>query len=807
MSFPAGKIPVLALRNTLLYPGVQQAIRVGREKSVKALQQSFEAGNWILTLAQKNLEEVNTAADGLYTVGTLAKIENVRGNQEQGFHIILRGYSRMKVSELSEEDGYLEAMASQENDIVDIDTVTQQALLSSVKEISKEVIELIPGNMEQLKEIVEGVEDLNFLVHLCATHAEFPIADKQKILETVNLKDRVMMLLNLLTDLKENLKVQAKIRDKLSKQFGESQRQLILKEQLKAIKDELGEGDSAADADFEKKIEAAQMPAEAKKLAEAQMRRLKETNPASPEYQVIRNHLDLMVALPWSQSSEQKEIDLDAAEKILNQDHYGLDKIKRRILQHLSVMKLTKNKTGGILMFIGPPGVGKTSLGQSIAKALGRKYLRVSLGGVRDDSEIRGHRRTYIGSMPGRIINSLKRAGENNPVFILDEIDKMGRGFTGDPASALLEVLDPEQNTNFLDHYLDTGFDLSKVLFVATANSLEGIPAPLLDRMEVIEVSGYTFSEKFHIAKNHLIPSLLEDFGLTSKQVNISDEALMSVISTYTKEAGVRELKRKISQMLRAMTEKVVRDLKESHRIELSDLESLLGKPSFQPELAEVTLVPGVATGMAWTPVGGDILFVESVFMDGKGQLMTTGQLGDIMKESAQIALTLLRSRLPYFAARMDFSTKDIHVHVPAGAIPKDGPSAGVTLLASLASLIVGRPIDSKLSMTGEITLRGAVMPVGGIKEKVLAAHRAGVTRVLLPQKNAKDLDDIPAEIRGELKFFFAETINDVLKVALGLDMKDMDYPAIDAGQALISQPGGGSKGQGSSSDGASFDS
>ncbi len=782
MSYPTGRVPILALRNTVLYPGVQQALRVGRDKSVKALQNAFENGNWILTVAQKSshpeaagIGKEDHTKDELYQVGTLAKIESVRGSADKGFQIIVRGYKRMKINEIYEDKKFLEGLAEDYADVVDLDASTQKALHGSLQQLAKEVLELIPGNMDQLAEMVQGVEDLAFLTHLCAAHADFGMAEKQNILESVNLRERAMTLLNLLHSFRENLKVQADIRNKLSQQFGESQRQVILKEQLKAIKDELGEDEAGDYEFFKKKIEAAGMTEEARKLADSQLKRLKETNPASPEFQVIRSHLELMVSLPWSKSSDETEIDLDQSEKILNDDHYGLAKIKKRILQHLSVMKLTKNRTGSILLFVGPPGVGKTSLGQSIARALGRKYIRVSLGGVRDDSEIRGHRRTYIGSMAGRIINGIKRVGENNPVFVLDEIDKMSRSFSGDPASAMLEVLDPEQNNAFLDHYLDTGFDLSKVFFIATANSLDGIPGPLLDRMEVVDVTGYTLSEKFHIARNHLVPKLFEEFGLDRTQAVLSDEVLLKVISSYTREAGVRELKRKIAEILRAVTEKVVRHPDEIHRIELKDVEEHLGHPKHQPEITEVSLVPGVSTGMAWTPVGGDILFVESVFMAGKGSLMITGQLGEVMKESAQIALTLLRSRLPMFAPKMDFANNDVHVHVPAGAIPKDGPSAGVTLLASMASLFVGRPVDAKMAMTGEITLRGAVMPVGGIKEKVIAAHRAGVLEVILPAKNRKDLDEIPDEVKKDLQFHFVDNVNQVLRLALGLKVDEVD--------------------------------
>lgn len=629
----------------------------------------------------------------------------------------------------------------------------------------------MPADTRELEELVKGIDDLGYLIHTATANADFDLKEKQKILEAVSLRDRAMQALTLVQKLKENLQVQSDIRAKLSNKFGQTHREQILREQMKAIKEELGETEEVdAEDQYRKKIDEAGLPEDAKKLAESQLKRLDDINPASPEYHVIRTHLDLMVSLPWSKSSARTEIDLEKAREILEKDHYGLDKIKKRILQHLAVMKLKKNQQGSILLFVGPPGVGKTSLAASIAKALDRKYVRVSVGGVRDDAEIRGHRRTYVGALPGRIIGGIKRAGENNPVFVLDEIDKMSRGFTGDPASAMLEVLDPEQNAAFMDHYLDVGFDLSKVFFIATANSLEGIPGPLLDRMEIIEVTGYTVSEKFHIAKRHLIPKQLEEHGIEKDKLVISDEALHKVITMYTREAGVRDLQRKVAEIARGATERVMKAEGQVVRIEVADLEEILGPERFQAEVAEHQAEYGVVTGLAWTPVGGDILFIEAAAMPGTGQLLMTGQLGDVMKESARIAMSLLKSRLPQMTPAMDFAKQDVHVHVPAGAIPKDGPSAGVTMVTTLASLFSRRGVDPHLAMTGEVTLRGAVMPVGGIKEKVLAAHRAGVTSIILPKRNEKDLRDVPEEIRSQLNFFFVENINEVLKIALGLD-------------------------------------
>lgn len=771
MTLPTGHLPVLPLKNTVLFPGITQALRVGREKSVKALQKSFELNNWIIAAAQKDPAGRANHIDDVHTIGVLCKIESVRGTPESGYTLVVRGSRRVRLTDPRQTgEGFFEAMTENLEDISDTDEATTKALLQSLKELSLEVLRLVPADTRELEEMVKGIEDLPFLVYTAAANADFEMKEKQKLLETVSTRERVMHLLTLLQGLKENLQVQADIRSKLSNKFGQNHREQILREQLKAIKEELGENEEVDLTDqYRKKIEEAGLPEEAKKLADSQVKRLEEMNAASPEYQVIRNHLDLMTSLPWSKSSKQAEIDLEHAREVLDADHYGLDKIKKRILQHLAVMKLKKNQQGSIVLFVGPPGVGKTSLAASIAKALDRKYVRVSVGGVRDDAEIRGHRRTYVGALPGRIISGLKRAGENNPVFVLDEIDKMTRGFTGDPASAMLEVLDPEQNGAFMDHYLDTGFDLSKVFFIATANSLEGIPGPLLDRMEVIELSGYTTSEKFHIAKKHLIPKQLLEHGIEKDKVVITDEALTRIITGYTREAGVRELQRKIAAVARAATEKVL-TTQGVVRINVADLDEMLGPERFQSEVAEQAAESGVVTGLAWTPVGGDILFIESAIMPGSGQLLMTGQLGDVMKESARIAMSLLKSRLPITAKSLDLSKQDVHVHVPAGAIPKDGPSAGVTMFTSLASLFSHLRVDPRLAMTGEVTLRGAVMPVGGIKEKVIAAHRAGVTTVILPQRNEKDLREVPEEIRSQLRFHFVENVNQVLKIALGLD-------------------------------------
>jgi ATP-dependent Lon protease len=551
----------------------------------------------------------------------------------------------------------------------------------------------------------------------------------------------------------------------------------VLREQLKAIQNELNEGKNQStkkDKDYLNKIEEAQMPNEIKEAALEELEKLERQSPSSSEYNTIRSYLELLVKLPWKKASP-KSINLGDARHILDEQHYGLEKVKDRIIQHLAVMQLKKDKKGSILLLVGPPGTGKTSLGKSIAEALDRKYIRLSLGGVRDEAEIRGHRRTYVGAMPGRIIQSIKKAGEINPVIVLDEVDKLMTGYNGDPASALLEVLDPEQNNTFTDHYLDLPYDLSEVFFIATANSLDSIPRPLLDRMEIIQISSYTINEKFHIGKNHLIDSVLEEHGLNKEQLLIEDEALEKIISEYTLEAGVRGLKKQLAKISLVASEKIVsNNIELPFKVNTDKLEDLLGRKVSSHDKASDDNLPGVVTGLAWTSVGGEILFIEATGMLGNGQIMLTGQLGDVMKESAKISLSLLKSRLPINA--INFKERDIHIHVPSGSVPKDGPSAGITLFTALASLVTGIKVDSKLAMTGEITLRGAVLPIGGLKEKLLAAQRAGITKVLIPKDNLIDLKEVPEEVKNQLTILAVETIEDVLKETLGISLPKIEH-------------------------------
>jgi len=780
-------IPVLPIKNSVIFPGTSSPLRIGRAQSIAAIRHAQESGGWVLALLQKHdTENRNVNESDLYRVGTLAKIEKLRGEEGRGYQIILRGDKRHQVDQFEERQGHLWAMSEEVFDVVEGDVATSQALLQSLKKLALQILELLPSNTKQLADMILGIDDVSFLSYLCAANLEMEPSQKQKILETTQIRSRVLLLLDLMQKQKDELEVQGEIRDKLSQKLGKQQRESILREQLRTIRQELGETEGPnSNETYHKKFSEIGMPEEVKKIAFEELNRLENMGNNSPETHVIRNYLDLLCALPWSVSSGDhnlEKLDLAAARRSLNADHYGLDKIKTRILQHLAVMKLKKSNKGQILLFVGPPGVGKTSLGQSIAKALGRKFVRGSLGGIRDDAEIRGHRRTYIGAMPGRIIQGIKRAGENDPVFMLDEIDKLGHGYGGDPAAALLEVLDPEQNATFLDHYLDVAFDLSKVFFIATANTLESIPAPLLDRMEVIELNGYTTAEKLHIAKSHLIKKQLAEHGISKEQLVFQDEALLKIINSYTREAGVRDLQRKIAAICRAMAERVLATgVVLPIRVGPADVEEALGGERYVHEVAERLSPPGVATGLAWTPQGGEILFVEANLMPGKGQLILTGQLGDVMKESTQIALSFVRSRLAHLIRDFEFEKKDIHVHVPAGAIPKDGPSAGITMLTTIASILTGRSVDPKLAMTGEVTLRGAVLPVGGIKEKVIAAHRAGIERIILSKRNQKDLKEIPEDVLSTLKFYFVESASEVLKIAL-----DIDVTALGEGQVLI---------------------
>jgi ATP-dependent Lon protease len=799
-------IPILALKDFVMFAGMTVPIKAGREQSINAIRMlmtdEFKVKSEIIAVLKtigSISEESELSIDNLQHIGTLCRVERIQGDEKSGFQIVLHGIDRVRLIAPHISKSTLFATPEPLPSIVDAEPATLTALLDSIKILAKQILEFFPTGTEKLANILDGLTDLELLINVGTGNLDIPAKDKQEILNNTSLKGRALRLLEIMQSLRDELQVRSDLQEKVTGKIGKSQRDAILREQMRQIQEELKDTTSStgrSNTDYREKIDSCGMPENVHKVALEELARLEVIGSQSPETHILRNYLDLLIALPWTESPNT-EIDLTMARSILDADHYGLDKIKKRIIEHLATMQLTANGDGLILLFIGPPGVGKTSLGQSIARALGRKFARASLGGVRDDAEIRGHRRTYIGAMPGRIIQNIKRAGEMNPVFLLDEIDKLGRGFQGDPASALLEVLDPEQNVAFNDHYLDVPYDLSKVFFIATANSRENIPAPLLDRMETIEIPGYTPNEKLHIARTHLLPKELKRHGLTDSDLALDAQVIMHIITHYTREAGVRDLQRNLASVCRASTEQVielrknlnnpVRDKASPIQIPIDRIDEILGGIRFEPELAQISAPPGVATGLAWTPAGGEILFIEAALMPGSGKLILTGQLGDVMKESAQIALSVIRSRLPQLTFAYDFNKTDLHVHVPAGAIPKDGPSAGVAMLVAIASLFAGRAVDTRLAMTGEITLRGAITPVGGIKEKIMAAHRAGIEKLLLPKRNARDLREVPTEIKNALKFEFFEDASDVLRVALGLTFDRLNAlgSLLDAGQAL----------------------
>jgi ATP-dependent Lon protease len=708
--------------------------------------------------------------EAFYKTGNLFHIAHVQP-ADDGYVICAQVMQRVKVVSLTEKDGRLYATYEPVPDIRDIEDDLKDRILTDIKLTIHEISSRFTGS-EQFTKPVDRLDSVDQIMGFVMPFLPVHLAEKQALLEIVSVRQRSITFLELLMKTRENIQIRIEMAKKVTDKVSKSNREAMLREQLKMIQEELGESDgTAGDGGYRERVENSKMPDDVRKKALAEVRKLETGGSQNHESSVIRNYLDLMLDLPWV-TDEKKSIDIVKARHVLDCHHNGLEKVKERIIQHLAVMKLKTEKQGSILLFAGPPGTGKTSLGRSIAEALGRKYVRISLGGVRDEAEIRGHRRTYVGALPGRIIQGIRKAGTKNPVFILDEIDKLAMSYAGDPASALLEVLDPEQNNTFSDHYLEVPYDLSDVLFIATANSLATIPAPLLDRMELIEISGYTKNEKFAIARDHLVPEILREHGLDADKLRFDDEALKVIIEKYTREAGVRWLKKQLAKAARHVSERIVSGTAElPFTVTVDKLAAILGKEQIRQEVARKEPVPGVITGLAWTPVGGEILFIEGTFMPGTGKLTLTGQLGDVMKESATISLSLIRSRLANAENGFNFMTSDIHVHVPSGATPKDGPSAGVTLFTALASLITGKTADPDLAMTGEVTLSGAVLPVGGIKEKVLAAHRAGIKKIILPKENERDLQDVPEDVRNELAFVPVETVEEVLKEALSIEM------------------------------------
>jgi ATP-dependent Lon protease len=766
------ELSVLVIPDTVFLNGTNTNLKIGKKTGSEIYKQVAKDDFYGIALAaKKGATEGLYVESDLYKIGTLVKIEKAKAMRDF-FQISIEIIERVEIEELIPEGTNYRATYKLIPDIMDLDDENKKDILKHIRYLVSEISENFKGS----KTYVEQINKLNDITKVIAyvfPYMRLSLEEKQALLEMRSLKEKSLKFLDLLVEQKESIKFQMEMAAKFNEEMNKRNRENMLKEQLRAIQEELDdvEGGTGGKKDYRELIEEANMPENVKEVALEEVTKLERQGPHSSEENVIRNYLDLLVSLPWGKS-EIKDIDIEAARKVLNDEHYGLDKVKDRIIQHLTVMKLKQNKQGSILLLAGPPGTGKTSLGKSIAEALGRKYVRISLGGVKDESEIRGHRRTYLGALPGRIIQGMKRAGEKNPVFILDEVDKIRAGINGDPESALLEVLDPEQNDTFSDHYLEVPYDLSDVFFIATANSLRDIPGPLRDRMEIIEVGSYTSHEKFHIAKNHLIGEVLEEHGLDDTQLQIDDEALRTMIEKYTREAGVRGLKRQLSAVARVTSEKVVLGTVDLPYVVKEDmLYDILGHELTPYQQAGKNNPPGVVTGLAWTPVGGDILFIEGAFMPGNGKLTLTGQLGDVMKESAKISQSLIRSRLAFNLESIEFDKKDLHIHVPSGAIPKDGPSAGVALLTTIASLVTGHAVDPKLAMTGEISLRGAVLPVGGIKEKVLAAHRAGIKRVILPNDNEKDLDDVPQDVKDEMEFIFAETVEDVIKETIGIEL------------------------------------
>ncbi|MCY3628725.1 MAG: endopeptidase La [Bacteroidota bacterium] len=763
------ELPILALRNTVLFPEVMLPITVGREASIKLVRQVAKENNLVGVISQRERKMDEPEPGDLYEVGTVAKILKLLKMPDGSKSIIIQGKKRFKVDEFTQSKPYFKARIEvlDEEGGTDND-VEERALMHSIKESACEMVNLSPNLPNEAIEAIENIDSFPFLIHFIASNLQIDVQEKQLLLETVSLGERGRLLIEHLNKEIQILQLSDELRSRMKSDVNQQQREFFLRQQMKIIQSELGEENESNEHDaLRERAEEKNLPEHVTTTFEKEMKKLERTNPSLPDYAVTRNYIDWILDLPWTEFTED-QLNIERAEKILDEDHHGLEKVKKRIIEYLAVLKLKEDMKAPILCFYGPPGVGKTSLGKSIARALDRKFVRMSLGGVHDEAEIRGHRRTYIGALPGRILQGLKKAGSVNPVFMLDEIDKVGDRHRGDPSSALLEVLDPEQNNAFNDHYLELDYDLSKVLFIATANSLQTIPAALRDRMEVINISGYTQEEKLAIAQGYLIPRQVERNGLDETQFTIDDAAVYSIIDGYTRESGVRNLERTIGSVARGVAKKVATKEVKSLNIEKDDIEEYLGARKFFNEIAERTEVPGVATGLAWTPTGGEILFVEASISRGTGKLTLTGSLGDIMQESAKAALSYVKARAEELEIPQSaFKYYDVHVHVPAGAVSKDGPSAGVALLSALVSIYSQRKVNHDLAMTGEITLRGLVLPVGGIKEKVLAAKRAGIKHVLLPDKNENDIKDIKSDLLEGLDISYVRRMSQVLDVTL----------------------------------------
>jgi ATP-dependent Lon protease len=761
------ELPILPLRNTVLFPGVVIPITVGRDKSIKAVNDAYKADKLVGVVAQKDSNVEEPLVTDLENIGTVAKIIKLIKMPDGGTTVIIQGRKRFSIDSITSEDPYFKATITLLEEIKYKGDPDLDATIGSVKDLAAQIIGLSPNIPSEAGIILKNIENPSFLVHFVSSNLNSELKDKQKLLEISDLKQRAELLMNLMHTELQYAELKNKVTNKTRSELDKQQREYFLQQQMKAIKDELG-GDNVAEVkEMQKKAEAKKWPAAAAEMFKKGSEKLERMHPSTPDYSVVYNHLDLMLDLPWDDYTADS-YDLKKAKKVLDHDHYGMNKIKERILEYLAVLKLKGDMKSPILCFIGPPGIGKTSLGKSIAAAINRKYVRVSLGGLHDESEIRGHRKTYIGAMPGRILQSIRKAKSGNPVMILDEIDKVGTDHRGDPSSALLEVLDPEQNNAFYDNYLELEYDLSKVLFIATANNISNIQPALRDRLEVIDLSGYAVEEKIEIAKRHLMPKEKEMHGLKEGSFKMSDAVLQKVIEDYTRESGVRELNRQLASIMRYQAKELVLREKLKATITNNDVEKILGKPRYSNELYKTANMPGVAVGLAWTYVGGDILFIETQLSEGKGELQLTGNLGNVMKESATTAFTWLKGNAKKAGLDAElFAKKNVHIHVPEGATPKDGPSAGITMMSALASAFSGRRIKPFLAMTGEITLRGQVLPVGGIKEKVLAAKRSGIKEIIMCYLNEKDVLEInPQYIKG-MKFHYVKTMGQVLELAL----------------------------------------
>jgi len=763
------KIPLLPIRDIVVFPYMVLPLFVGREMSIKAIEVALEGNRMIFLTSQKDINVENPSPSDLYSVGTVGVIMRMLKLPDGRIKILVQGVARAKTVKFLMKEPFYQVEIKTFPDVPVSVNLETEALMRNVKEQIERLVSFGKVILPDIMVVIENVDDPGKLADLAIANMGLKVEQAQEILEITDPLQRIKRINEALGKEIELLSMQQKIQADVRGEIDKTQREYFLREQLKAIQRELGETDDRSEdmRELREKIKEAKMPEKAAKEAEKQLRRLERMHPDAAEASMTRTYIEWLSELPWSKSTKDN-LDLKAAHKVLEEDHYDLEKVKERIIEYLAVRKLKEKMKGPILCFVGPPGVGKTSLGKSIARALGREFVRISLGGVRDEAEIRGHRRTYVGALPGRIIQGIKTAGNNNPVFMLDEIDKIGADFRGDPSAALLEVLDPEQNNSFSDHYIGMPFDLSRVMFITTANMTDPIPSPLRDRMEIIRLSGYTEQEKLGIAKSYLIPRQLTEHGITDKQISIPDKTLLDVIAQYTREAGVRNLEREIGHLCRKIARKVAEGEEGLVTITPQNLHTYLGVQRFMPEVEREQDEVGVVTGLAWTETGGDILYIEATTMRGKGQLTLTGHLGDVMKESAHAALTYVRSRAEKLGIQPDvFAKTDVHIHVPAGAIPKDGPSAGVTMATALASVFTNTPVRKDIAMTGEVTLRGRVMPIGGLKEKTLAARRAGIKTVILPKENEKDLEDLPKYLRKDMHFIFATIVDDVLAAAL----------------------------------------